>query len=284
MKVLGNNLWRSGDRSGLEARDGETALITGASSGIGAEFARQLAARQFHVVLVARRRERLYALASELARRYGIHAIPLAADLAGTAGVERVEQYVRACRQLTVLVNNAGFGMTGTFDALALQRHLDMLAVHVTASIRLCYAALQTMLQRQRGAIINVSSVAGELPVAGNVSYSASKAYLNVFTRGLNAEVRAQGLWVQALCPGYTYSEIHDSPDFADFDRYNALPCLLWMTPASVVACSLKALHSGRTVVIPGLHNRLLVAAQYYPLAGLLWRMLVRGARLVACP
>src|SRR5262245_35840937 len=106
MNALGNNLWRSGNRSGLEARAGETAVITGASSGIGAEFARQLAAQRFHLVLVARRRERLQALAGELTQHYGIHAIPLVADLADTAGIERVEQYIRACRQLTVLVNN----------------------------------------------------------------------------------------------------------------------------------------------------------------------------------
>ncbi len=258
----------------------ETALITGASSGIGAEFARKLASQRYNLVLVARRRERLMSLASELEQRYGIAAIPVVADLANTAGIARVEQYVRACRYLTILVNNAGFATTGAFHELELQRHLDMLSVHVTASIRLCHVAVPIMLRRGRGAIINVASVAAELPVPGNVNYSASKAYLTIFSRSLAAELHSQGIVVQALCPGYTYSEIFASADLFPFDYERAMPHLLWMCPRDVVACSLNALRDGRRVVIPGLHNRLLVAARYNPPARMLWRMLRRSAQL----
>jgi uncharacterized protein len=255
----------------------EAALITGASSGIGAAFARQLATLGYDLFLVARRADRLAALADELVRSYRIRASVLVADLANPNDAIRVAEHTAAIHNLAFLINNAGFGTVGAFADIALDQHLAMLAVHVTAGMRLCYAALPVMRQRQRGAIVNVSSVAAFTPVDGNTTYAATKAHLNVFTQALAAEVQGTGICCQALCPGYTYTELHNTPAFATFSRYSAAPPLFWMTAESVVSASLTALERGPVIFIPGLHNRLLVAAaERKPGARLLWLIVWR--------
>lgn len=235
------------------------ALITGASSGIGAAFARHLAAAGYRLVLTARREERLAALAEEIRQQHAVAAEVLPADLACNEGIAHVEQRIANLPPLAMLINNAGFGTSGNFVEVDCAKHLAMIQVHIVASTRLCRAALPAMLNQHRAAIINVSSVAAFLPGPGNANYSASKSYLVTFSKALRTEVAAAGIRVQALCPGFTYTEFHDTAEYAWFDR-SMVPKRLWMSADEVVAHSLRALEqSRRVVVMPGFRNRLLV-------------------------
>ncbi len=241
-----------------------TAVVTGASSGIGAAFAHALAARGLNVMLVARRQERLEAISAEIQQRYGVVAYPYAADLSQASEVHALEEQLSLLDDLVLLVNNAGFGTTGMLTDVGLTPQINMLNVHVLATMRLTKAVLPGMVARGRGAIINTSSISAFFTPVEGVNYSASKAYINSFSQGLQMELKAKGVGervrVQALCPGWTYSEFHDSAEFASFDRAS-IPDKLWMTAEEVVANSLDALAYDQVVVIPGRQNQLLVAS-----------------------
>jgi short-subunit dehydrogenase len=248
------------------------ALITGASSGIGATFARQLAAQGYDLILVARRRERLVALATELEERYAISAQSLVSDLSTADGVEQVASWIAELDSLDILVNNAGFGIVGKFAESDLARHLDMIHVHVIASVCLCRSALPGMIARHRGNIINVSSISAFIPV-GNVTYTSTKAYLVAFSEALQVELSGTGVRVQALCPGFTYTEFHDTPELLDdFDR-SQFPKWMWMSADEVVGGSLNALGRGSVVYVPGIRNRLLATVGRSRIVSLLLRV-----------
>jgi len=234
------------------------ALVTGASAGIGAAFARQLAARGYDLVLVARRPEPLEKLARELEREYSIRAETLAADLISDAGQSAVERRIAAAESLDLLVNNAGFGSRGDFFDTSIESQDSMHRLHVLATMRLTHVALRGMVARRQGAIINVSSVAGFFSTPGNVSYCATKHWMNVFTEGLYLELKDVGspVKVQALCPGYTYSEFHDR---IGVDR-SLIPKSLWLKADDVVAQSLRGLDGGKLFVITGWQYKLAVA------------------------
>ncbi|HUT33505.1 MAG TPA: SDR family oxidoreductase [Planctomycetota bacterium] len=262
----------------MNAQKAGTALITGASSGLGAAFARKLAARGHGLVLVARREDRLAALAAELAGRHPIAAEVLAADLASMDGIERVERRIAELGALEILVNNAGFGTTGAFAEVEIAKHLEMIQVHVVASVRLSRSALPAMLARSRGAIINVSLLAAIAPQPGDVTYCAAKAYLRVFSETLHAELKGTGVCVQALLPGFTSTEFHDRPDIQGFDR-SRIPRAFWMSPDRVAEASLRALERGRRVCIPGFKNRVLAALAGIGVPSLLWKVLAPRGR-----
>ena len=183
------------------------ALITGASSGIGMSFARRLAKEGYALVLVARRRQRLDALARQLGG-----AEVLVADLTKDYEVKWVEDRIAAAQNLELLVNNAGFGTKGRFFEAALEGQEAMHRLHILATVRLTHAALRGMVARDRGSVIQVSSVAGFGQSPGNASYCATKAWMNSFTEGLYLDLRSRRshVVVQALCPGFTISEFHD--------------------------------------------------------------------------
>ncbi len=222
------------------------ALITGASSGIGAVFARKLAARGFDLILLARRADRLRALAAELPANVEV----LQADLAREDGVAAAERAIRACPRLDLLVNNAGFGTLGRFWEAPLESQTRMHAVHVMATMRLTHAALAGMVPRGRGGVVSVSSVAAFGQSPGNVSYCATKAWINSFTEGLDLELRSAGspVKVQALCPGFTVTEFHET---LGMDA-GKIPRFLWMQAADVVEASLQGLDRGKVIVVPG--------------------------------
>jgi short-subunit dehydrogenase len=228
----------------------KVALITGASSGIGATFAKHLAAKGYDLVLVARRENVLEEIAGELQQAHGIQARALAADLSLTEHIERVCNEISQLSDLEILVNNAGFGTQGKFFQVPFEKHQQMLEVHIMAATRLSYAALQIFLPKKRGAIINMSSLSAFVPFPGSVNYHATKAYLVAFSEGLQTELRNSGIIVQALCPGFTYSSFHDTPELNDFRR-NALPSIAWGPADQVVETSLNALETGRLLVIP---------------------------------
>jgi hypothetical protein len=227
-----------------------TAIITGASSGIGAVYAGRLAARGYDLILVARRAERLETLASELARTHGVTAEAMAADLTYEDHLSAVERRIDAMDGLEILVNNAGFGTLGTFTELDVRSQDEMHRLHIMATMRLSHAALKGMVARNRGAVINVSSVAGFLSSAGSVSYCATKRWMNAFTEGLHLELKAakSAVKVQALCPGFTFSEFHDQ---MGFDRAQ-IPKGLWLDAGDVVAESLRGLDAGKLFVVTG--------------------------------
>jgi short-subunit dehydrogenase len=232
-----------------------TGLITGASSGIGAEFARQLGGRGYDLILVARRKARLEELAGALAAAHGIHAEALPADLTRVEELKLVEERIAREGALDLLVNNAGFGVPGQFWETDLEAQDRMHRVHVMATMRLTHAALKGMAARGSGAIVSVSSVAGFVPSAVSSSYGSTKAWINAFTEGLYLELKSRGakVKVQALCPGFTYSEFHDVPGM---DR-SVIPKWMWMRAEDVVAASLEGLERGKLFVVPGLKYRL---------------------------
>jgi len=218
------------------------ALVTGASSGFGENFARQLSARGTALVLVARRGERLEKLAAELGTEVEI----LPADLIDPAGLARVEDRLQDTGQpVDLLVNNAGVGTTGEFVQLSAQDETDKVALNVVALMRLCHAALPGMIQARRGGILNVSSLAGTTPAPRAATYGASKAFVTSFSESLYREARRSGVHITALLPGPSPTELTD----AGFD--NLLPRLFWQTPEAIVARGLAAVAAGKPVCIP---------------------------------
>ncbi len=254
----------------------QTALITGATSGIGAEFARRLAGQGYSLILSGRREERLRAFAAELAQKYTVSVEVVVGDLTQPGGIETLEAKIAALPDLSILVNNAGFGVLGNFAQATLQSQLDMIQVHILSTVRLTHAALPGMLRRKQGAIINVSSVAAFLPFgSGSVTYNATKTYLNMFTQTLHDELRGSGVRVQALCPGFTYTEFHDRPGLETFSRTD-FPRFAWLTPEKVVDESLRDLKSGRVICVPGFLYKVVTVVGGLPWTGWIIRRFVR--------
>lgn len=237
-----------------------TALVTGASAGLGAEFARQLAAGGTDLILVARRRERLEALARELEGKHSVRVEVLAADLSGDDGVGRVERRIAGVETLDLLVNNAGFGGRGGFAARDVSDHLVMVDVHVAATVRLTRAAVPGMIARGRGAVVNVASMAAFSPFSGAM-YSGTKAFLVMFSENLQGELRGKGIVVQALCPGMTHTEFHD---VIRMDK-SVVPPAFWMTADKVVRTSLRRVGRG-VVCVPGWKNKAIAFLMRCPL------------------
>lgn len=231
------------------------ALITGASAGIGRSFAESLARRGYDLVLVARSTDRIEALGRELTGRHQVSCETWTADISTDAGREEVAGRIAALPRLDLLVNNAGFATTGKLAKIDLGPQMEMLRLHVLAPMRLCRAALPRMIEHGAGGIINVSSIAGFLYGPGNVNYSASKAYLTSFSLGLDTEVSGSGVRVQALCPGFTHTEIHDEMPHVK----RQVPSWLWMNSGRVAEISLRHLEAGGPVIcVPGTRNRLI--------------------------
>jgi uncharacterized protein len=234
------------------------AVITGASSGIGEVFARKLAV-QHDLLLIARRTDKLEALAAELSALHGTVVTVLPADLTNEQDLAVVADRIANEKDLALLVNNAGFGSRGLFWEADLQGQDQMHRLHVTATVRLCHAALKNLVARNSGGIINVASVAAFLRRSGSASYGATKSWMTAFTEGLYLDLQdaKSAVKVQALCPGFTYSEFHDT---LNVDRKMLAPPSLWLRSEFVVDESLKAFAQGKLFVVPGWRYRLIVA------------------------
>jgi short-subunit dehydrogenase len=223
-----------------------SALVTGASSGIGAEIARVLAGRGCRLTLVARRSERLAGLAAELGGPAEVDWV--AADLATPDGLELVVRHL-ADRPVELLVNNAGVSTGGSFHTLPVEPELDEISLNVVALVRLTHAVLPGMVAAGRGGVLNVSSIAGNQPLPGFATYGATKAYVTAFSESLAAELRGTGVHVTVLKPGYTYTEMNDgnAPD------PGSLPGrVLWLQADRVAADAVAAVERGRTHCVPG--------------------------------
>jgi short-subunit dehydrogenase len=231
------------------------AVVTGASSGLGAAYARALGQRGHELVLVARRRKRLEIMAAEAAVKHGVTAEILPADLSDPGELARVVERVQSLPNLQFLVNAAGFGLHGAFSAADVERELEMIRLHVVASVRLAHAALPAMLRRRDGAIVNVASLGAFVPLPGFATYGATKAYMVSFCRSLAIELEGTGVRVQALCPGFTRTEFQNRQG-ADL---SLVPKFMWMSPEQVIDGSLQALERNQVVCVPGFLNRMAV-------------------------
>ncbi|MGW1027105.1 SDR family NAD(P)-dependent oxidoreductase [Streptomyces sp. NPDC002577] len=222
-----------------------TALITGSTAGIGAAFARRLAADGRDLVLVARDTKRLREQATELHDRHGIEAEVLTADLATEDGIEAVAARLKDRRNpVDLLVNNAGFGNKGRYLEVSMADELTMLKVHCEAVLRLTSAAAETMRERGRGAVINVASVAAFVPRG---TYGASKAWVVQFTQGAAKDLAGSGVRLMALCPGFVRTEFHQRAGMAT----DNIPKWMWLDADKLVTAALADLSRGRTLSIP---------------------------------
>lgn len=240
-----------------------TCLVTGASSGIGADIARQLAARGLGVTLVARREELLRALADELAAAHGIRAEVIAADLAEPAPrVELAAEVARRGLAVDVLVNNAGFSTTGPVHRGDHTKEVAMVKLNVEAVADLCAIFVPGMVERGRGAILNVASTAAFQPMPGQAGYAASKAFVLSYTHALRGELKGTGVTATALCPGPVDTGFGEAAGFTD-EQMGTVPKFMWVSAGDVARAAVEGLDKGRAVVIPGAANRVTAAAGY---------------------
>ena len=236
-----------------------TTLITGASSGIGAAFARKLAARGRNVLLVARSEDKLIALCNELGRLTSIRAQYLALDLQqADAAAQLVEETKKRELEIDMLINNAGFGSMGDFAKLDLDRELEMIQLNVRAVVDVTHCFLGPMRARKRGTIINVASTAGFQAVPYMATYAATKAFVLSFSEALAEENRLHAIQVMALCPGVTETS------FFEASRIDQPPMRAIQTPEEVVDTALRALARQKSTVISGWTNWLTVAAERF--------------------
>jgi short-subunit dehydrogenase len=233
-----------------------TALVTGASSGIGVEIARSLARRGHGVTLAARRKERLEDLAQELAEAHGVGTKAIECDVTDPdSRAELVDRLDEVELEVEILVNNAGYGSGGLFHELELERELGMVRTNSEAMVAMCGLFVPGMVARGRGAVLNTASTIGFQPLPGEATYSASKAFALTFTESLHAELIGRGIVVTALCPGPVETEFME--DEAVADNASSLPRFMWVDPADVAEQGVRGLERGRRVVVPGTANRI---------------------------
>lgn len=237
-----------------------TALVTGASAGIGVELARVFAAEGFDLVLTARRRERLDLLAHELERRHGVRARVLAEDLADPEAPQRIARALEAeAVRVDVLVNNAGYGLGKPFTRTTWREQADFLEVLLRSVVQLTHLFLPGMLERGWGRVLNVSSVAAFAPERPGDLYAPVKTFMVRFSKSVAREVAGAGVHVTAVCPGFTYSEFHDVLGVRA--EVGKLPKWMWMDAATVARQGYEAVMRGDEVYVNGAWNRFVVAA-----------------------
>jgi hypothetical protein len=246
------------------------ALVTGASAGIGAEIARELARRGHAVVLVARRKDRLERLAAELIAEHSVRAETLGCDLSKVASRQRLPGRIASLGlDVDVLVNNAGFATGGAFHLSDPARELDQLRVLVEAPLALCSAFLPGMVRRGAGAVLNVASTAGMQPLPYSAGYSAAKAYILTFSEALHHELRGSGVTVTALAPGPVSTEFWDLAGWevgSGQSFENAVPRPAWVSAQQAAEAGVKGLDAGHRVVVPGLPMRAaMLAGRHVP-------------------
>jgi short-subunit dehydrogenase len=235
---------------------GRTALVTGASAGIGVAFARVLAEQGYGLILTARRQDRLEALALELGTDHGVPTHVITSDLAQISAISRLTAgLAERGLQVDLLVNNAGYGVPGRYTSTSWDQQRDFIQVLVVAVAELTHGLLPPMIERRWGRIINVASLAGLLPgVAGHTLYAASKAFVIRFSESLALETQGTGVQVTASCPGFTHTEFHDVTGTRD--QVNQLPGWMWVEADEVARSSYEAVMTGVPVHVTGRVHR----------------------------
>jgi short-subunit dehydrogenase len=247
--------------------DPQVAIITGASSGLGAEYAKKLAEMGFSIIMVARRKEKLAELADLLITKFNVKIETVSADLSTENGISQIVNLINNTTNLDILINNAGFGLSGPFLESNLKRDLEMMDLHMKATTLLTRAALEIMRPKDRGVIINVSSLASYLSIPGSALYNATKVFVRIFTESVAKEFENSKIVLQALCPGFTHTGFHSTDDLSAFDK-SKIPNFLWSTSEEVIKYSLKKIKSKQPVVMPGRINRLTRSLLNWPIIG----------------
>ena len=254
-----------------------TSIVTGASSGIGAEIARQLASRGLGVTLVARREDRLRTLAEELTAAHRIRAEVVTADLTDESSRTAIAEQISE-RGLVVdaLVNNAGLSTVGPTAGADVSKELAMVRTDVEAVVHLTTMFLPGLVARGRGAILNVASTAAFQPIPGQAGYGACKAFVLSYSQAVRTELAGTGVSVTALCPGPVRTEFAEAAGFDAGDAESALPSFMWVSATDVAKAAVDGLDAGRAVVIPGAANKISARASYLTPRSLLLPILAR--------
>jgi short-subunit dehydrogenase len=236
----------------------QTALVTGATSGIGRAYAECFAKEGYNLIITGRRMDKLNDLARKLREECGICVRIIKAELSEDQNIQKLIKVIESHDNISVLVNNAGFGSGVEFCKNNLADHMRMLQVHVVVSVKLVYAVLPHMINRKEGTIINVSSLGAYMPAPGSSMYSATKLFLKSFTESLYMEVHQHGIKVQCICPGFTHTDFHERRGNSKIKQTGSL---MWMEADAVVAESMKSLKKKTIVCVPGVINKLLIIA-----------------------
>jgi uncharacterized protein len=246
-------------------------IITGATSGIGKEFAFQLAQQGLHLIITGRRPEVLNGISNELKGRYGIKVIELVADLAVKSDVLQLLKIIDGIDRIEILVNNAGFGLKEKFHQDEIEHQLNMLYVHVTSPLILTHKVLDKMKRAGKGTIINVCSMAAYTPTEDNAMYTGTKSFMLNFSISLQLQLKHLGIRVQCLCPGFTHTDFHKNIGFTQ--RFSQFKWAGWMEAGDVVRYSLSAIEKGKILCVPGRMNRAILAIISILPAGSMYRL-----------
>lgn len=254
-----------------------TCLVTGASSGIGTEIARELARRGMGVTLVARREDRLRSLADELHETHGVRAETIAADLTDPVARHGITvQLDELGLTVDVLVNNAGMSTFGPLARSDPEREIVLVRTDVEAVVDLCSRVVPGMVERGTGAVLNVASTAAYQPLPGQASYAAAKAFVLSYSQAVRAELRGTGVSVTTLCPGPVHTEFGESADLGIDETSGLLPSFMWLPVERVAHQAVEGLVKGRAVVIPGAANKVTAAGAHLTPRRLLMPILAR--------
>lgn len=236
---------------------GSYAVITGATSGIGAAYAKRLAADGYNLLITGRREQIIRPYAEDLESSYGVKVQLVLADFTDPPQLQSVIDRLQELDPIDFLVNNAGFGVRGGFFNDSFENQQSMLQVHIQALTRLTHCVAPKMIRRKRGTIINVSSIAGFFPAPESEIYCATKSYINTFSESISIVLQNHNIKVQAVCPGLTHTDFHKDWDM-DPSMLKGKGLVRWMRPEQVVDISLRALKKKRVVIVPGFFNRIL--------------------------
>ncbi len=236
------------------------ALITGASAGIGKEFAQQLANKGWNLLLIARREEKLTKLSAKLMQKFGVDVRTFAADLSDASIPKNLFEFCQENKlEIAMLINNAGYGVPGDFEKNKWKTHHDSLQVMLNSLVELCHLFYPNMLKNKYGRIINVASLAGFAPpTAGHTLYGATKSFVIRFSHSLHLEGKDKGIHVTALCPGFTYTEFHDANGTRSM--VSKLPKFMWMSSQEVVSQGIDAVEKNQPIKVNGKINRIIAA------------------------
>lgn len=232
------------------------AVITGATSGIGAAYAGKFAKMGYDLIITGRRKEKIEETAAQICEKYNVKAEVVLAELSEPEGVKKVAEYIKGTK-IEVLVNNAGFGATGLYQGADPAVMEKLAKVNVSAPMELIRAVLPGMVERGSGTIINISSESAFMIVPGNAVYSGVKAFLKTFTEGLYMDLMGTGVKAMAVCPGLTHTDFHEKMGMEKARQTDRGP-VKWMSPEEVVDISLKDLEKGKVVSVPGFHTKML--------------------------
>ena len=259
----------------IKYRNRKAALITGATSGIGKEFAYNFARLGYDLIITGRRRREISVVASDLRNKYHVRADVIIADLSVKNDLSRLLKFIDNKKNIEILVNNAGYGLSERFVEDQINNQLKMLKVHVTAPLLLIHKVLPEMIRQRKGNIINVTSLAAYVPNSKNTMYTSTKSFLTNFTESLFLDLNQYGIRVQCLCPGFARTDFHNRLRLKEELTNNRL--INWMDPSEVVKYSLHCLETGKIICIPGMANRMIVSLIsmlprrfYYFLTGIL--------------